>query len=449
MNNSIEDLWFELTLTAVIGMILTALSVVSAKRGYKFDLFSPPIILATTMLIQYYIPAFVLSINDYWLLPHTKSINFIIIDTIFLSAVSWVFFLMGYHLRIGKIVWLNFPSCFYKSLDLTGSFILVILGLISSLIVLIMSGGLLAVSTAGAVTQGTGIFVYLSLLVLPGQIKLWVDSKEKTRYFVIITLLFYFIFLTVSQARGGALTLIIYLFITSYYLWDIPNKTVGILGIFFSVFIIGFGATTSLLTFSANYESFWDFLIRANSSMIANLTITIGRSISRLEQVAIITEMIPYKIPFFMGEPMFMSLFGPFGKYIYGEDFYDWRVILTGLAYSGNERISSYSFYYQSLSWDYNMGGTAVGELYANFDWIGVWFGWLLLGILGRGIYEWFQNQIVPKAALPIYMMILRVFWGMIGEGMAHMFNIWLLIPLVLMLRWEDSRKAMRRRCKS
>ncbi|MGK7905035.1 MAG: hypothetical protein AB4352_27240 [Hormoscilla sp.] len=444
--NVTEDLWFELTLTAAIGTILTGMSVVSAKRGYKIDLFSPPIILATTMLIQYYVPAFVLSINDYWLLPHTKNISAIILDTIFLSAVSWSFFLIGYHLSIGKNVWLNFPSCFYKRFDLTGSFILVILGLISSLIVLIRSGGLLAVSRAGSVTKGTGIFVYLSLLILPGQIKLWVDSKYQKRFFVIVTLLFYFIFLTVSQARGGALNLMIYLFITSYYMWNIPNKTVGILAIFFAVFIIGFGATTSLLTSSANYASFWDFLIRVNSSIMANITITIGRSISRLEQVAIIIEVIPYKIPFFMGEPMLMSVFGPFGKYIYGEKFYDWRVILTGLAYSGSDRISSYSVYYQSLSWDYNMGGTAVGELYANFDWIGVWFGWLLLGILGGGIYEWFQNQTVRKAALPIYLMILRVFWGMIGEGMAHIFNLWLLLPLVLMLGWEDSRKAMMRR---
>jgi hypothetical protein len=281
---------------------------------------------------------------------------------------------------------------------------------------------------SGSIAKGTGIWMYLGFLTLYGIALLWSYEDKISHIVAMLASIIYFIILLSAQGRGAAITVFIVLLVMTRYLWNIHNITLIVIGGTFALFAILFGSIGRFLTTVEALSSVIAIFIKIIENFIINMLLTVNRDLSRLEQLSIVLELIPKQHNYLLGVPILQSLFGPFKKYLF-PDSVDWRIALTSIAIYGQV---------MDLSW--GMGGTGVGEWYANFGLGGVVIGWILWGVGARCLYEWFQRsrQIHPaRITVAIYALLLNVFWGCISESTLHISSLWWLLPVIVTIRWK------------
>jgi hypothetical protein len=418
----------ESILSVIFGLMLSCLSIILSKREGRFDLFAPPMIVTGIMWLQYFLPAFTLPYFNYWVYPHQWGENQVVLYPVLVSSIAWLAFLLGYRSKWGKTLSQSLPtpvsSCYTKWI----AWALTIIGLNSLLIAVERSGGLLQIMQSGSIAKGTGIWMYLGFLTLYGIALLWSYEDKISRIVAILASIIYFIILLSAQGRGAAITVFIVLLVMTRYLWNIHNITLIVIGSTFALFAILFGSIGRLLTTVEAISSVIAIFIKIIENFIMNMLLTVNRDLSRLEQLSIVLELIPKQHNYLLGVPILQSLFGPFKKYLF-PDSVDWRIALTSIAIYGQV---------MDLSW--GMGGTGVGEWYANFGLGGVVIGWILWGVGARCLYEWFQRsrQIHPaRITVAVYVLLLNVFWGCISESTLHISSLWWLLPVIVTIRWK------------
>ncbi len=421
----------ESTLSIVLGLLLSCFSIYLSRQRDYVDLLAPPMIVMGTMWLQYFLPAFTLPYYDYWVYPHRWEKNQVVLYPILVSSVAWLAFLISYRSKWGRNLSRSLPIPILSCYTVWIGWILTAVGLVSLVVAIEQSGGLLQIIRSGSVAKGTGVWVILgSGLLFPGIALLW-SYKGKNRVAAIIAAAIYFIVLTSAQARGQAVTMFIMLFIMTKYLWNVRNITLIVIVSVLALLIVLSASIGRFLTTIKTFSYIISFASEVVVNFVANMILTINRDLSRLEQLSIIMEIMPEQHNYFWGLPMLQSLSGPFRKYLF-PDSVDWRITLTSIALYGNV---------QTLSW--GMGGTGVGEWYANFGLGGVVIGWVLLGVGARCLYEWLQRgrQIHPaRMTVVVYVQLLLIFWGCIGEGVGHIFSLWSLLPVVVTTRWKTHR---------
>lgn len=419
---------YESILGIVIGLVLSYFSIALSKQQGRFDLFAPPMLLLCTMWLQYYLPAFTLPYYDYWVYPHRWEKSQVVLYPILLASVAWVAFLCGYRSRLGRVLSHLLPAPVPLRATIWTGWVLTLVGLASLLMAVKQSGGLLQIAQSGSVSVGTGIWIYLGFLTLTGSSLMF--SYRNTRTIAIFASIVYFTVLMAAQGRGIAIEIFIILFIIAKYVWNLNNVIIILLGYIFTIFVFVVSSVGRVLIQIKSFSSLILFIVQVITNFFYTIILTINRDLSRLEQLSIVMELIPEQIDYFLGVPMVQCLFGPFLKYLF-PDTIDWRTLLTAVAIYGSPT---------RLSW--GMGGTGVGEWYANFGLVGVIIGWLLFGIVARCLYQWFQQsrQGRPQTVLlPVYVLLLWVLWGCMSESVGHLFSIWLLIPIMITSRWVSS----------
>ena len=426
---------FELLLAGLLGILLSSASIFLSQRQGKLDLFAPPMLVMQTMLLQYYVPAFTLPYYNNWVYPHLWEHNKVILYPILLASLAWFVFLLAYQDGLGKKLARTMPLILaLRNRVLLGA-ILISVGLSSLLIAIRQSGGLSAIVQGGSVVEGTGVWVYLGFLTIPGVLLLWIHPR--TRILALAAATFFFAFHTASQARGLGIQIFILLFIMSCYLWRLKNKYILIISgsLLFAILLVA--AVGKNLTQVADVSQLFDLITRIINSLETQFKILINRDIARLEQLSIMLELVPDRVQLFWGSPMFYSLLGPFGKYVYTSGSYqDWRIILTQIAFASDG---------ENFTW--GMGGSGVGEWYVNFDFFGVIIGWYLIGVLARTLYEWFQEQMQIRfqVTLAFYVVFLWIFLGVVSEGVGHLFKSWLLLVPLLVSKCYPRSKLFQR----
>jgi len=409
-----------------IGLLLSYFSIGLSKWQGRLDFFAPPMVVLGTMWLQYYLPAFTLPYYDYWVYPHRWKENQVVLYPVLVSSVAWLAFLFGYGVRLGRSLSRSLPVPTPSRYTVWTAWALTLVGLGSLLIAVGRSGGLLRIAQLGSVAKGTGVWVQLGFLTLPGIALLW--SYGRSRIVAVLAAVTYFAILMAAQGRGAALEVLIVLLIMTRYLRNVSNTTLLVVGGIFVLFVILAGSVGRVLMKVKSLSGVVTLISGVGMDFVSNTVLTINRDLSRLEQLSIVMELVPERVGYFLGIPMLQGLFGPFVKYLF-PGYIDWRVALTAVAIYG---------WAQDLPW--GMGGTGVGEWYANFGFGGVVIGWMLLGVGARCLYEWFQRnrQIYPQRVIvALYVLLLLFFWGCEGESIGHLFSMWLLLPVVMTSRWR------------
>jgi len=380
------------------------------------------------MWLQYYLPAFTLPYYDYWVYPHRWAKSQVVFYPILLTSLAWVAFLWGYGSKLGIKISQRFPVPCPSRYTVLTSWVLLLIGIMSLLIATHKSGGLLQIAMQGSVLKGTGIWITLGFLTIPGVILAW---NYKSRIAAVLAVIFYFTIINAAQGRGAALSVFILLLIDSYYLWNLRNSTTLLLGIGIAMTITVIASIGRLLTTIASLPDIIALVNNIGRNLAFHAMLTINRDISRIEQVSIILELVPSHVGYFAGVPMLQALLGPFAKYLI-HDFLDWRIMLTAIALYGRV---------ENLSWGF--GGTGVGEWYVNFGLAGVIGVWLLFGVTARSLYEWFQRNRTDRnqsVLLALYVLLLNIFLGCVGETIGHLFSVWTLVPIVMSSHWYRIR---------
>jgi len=412
-----------------IGALFALLSLQLSIFRKRIDLFAPPMIILILMWLQYYLPALTLSYYDYWVYPHRWEKNYVILYPLLMSSIAWASFLVGYGLRGKLSLGRALPVPILSRYTIMIAKVMVVVGTTSLIIAVQMSGGIISVIQAGEVRQGTGIWMFLGNLTLPGILFLLLNRRH--RKLALLASIVYFVVFMAAQGRGASFRGFILLLITTYYLNRYYFKNLRTLRFLFTLviflfFIIYTGRVAILMVGVSSLGE----LVYIASDVIKDFwlqaVMAINRSISRIEQLSIGLELVPNEVPYFFGIPMLSSLLGIFQKYLL-PDYIDWRIILTSVSLYGS---------IMKLNW--GMGGSGVLEWYVNFGVIGVIVGWLLLGLVARCIYEWFViNRENSKAVIPLYAKFILIFMGVAAESIGHMFSLLFLLPLLLSLRWK------------
>jgi len=414
-----------------IGLLLSHFSIGLSKWRGRLDLFAPPMVVLVTMWLQYYLPAFTLPYYDYWVYPHRWEKNQVVLYPVLMSSVAWLAFLFGYGVRLGRSLSRSLSVPIPSRYTVWTAWALILVGLGSLLIAVWRSGGFLQIAQLGSVAEGAGVWVHLGFLTLPGIALLW--SCGRSRVIAALVAMTYFAILMAAQGRGAALEVFILLFIMIGYLQNLTNTTLLALGGVFVLFAITVGSVGRVLMQVKSLSDVVTLTIKVTTDFVYNTVLTINRDLSRLEQLSIIMELVPERVGYFLGIPMLQGLFGPFRKYLFPGSI-DWRVVLTATAMFGSA---------QDLRW--GMGGTGVGEWYANFGFVGVVVGWIFLGVGARCLYEWFQlNRKIytDRVIVPLYVLLLLIFAGCVGETITHLFSMWLLLPVVMTSLWKRPHTA-------
>jgi len=416
----------ESIIALIIGLILSYFTVRLSKQQGSFDLFSPPILVLVTMWLQYYLPALTLPYYDYWVYPHRFEKSQVILYPILLSSVGWLSFLSGYKVKLGRLISRVMPAPIPSRYTIWTAWTLILIGSAGIFMTIKQSGGLFNIAYIGSVSKGTGVWFHLGFLILPGVALMW--SWHNTRVIAILASIVYFVVLMSAQARGASLVVFIILFIMSSYIWNLKSVNILLFGNFFVMFIIIAVSVGRYLIGIKSLSDIFSLTLTIIISYVNNVILTINRDLSRLEQLSIIMELVPEHVNYFLGIPMLQGLLGPFSKYLFPGTL-DWRILLTSVALYGSP---------EHLEW--GMGGAGVGEWYANFGLAGVIIGWLLFGVAGKCLYEWFQQgkQRYPQGVLlPMYVLLLWILEGCMMETFGHLFSIWLLVPVVMTSRWR------------
>lgn len=430
MNTS--DFQLQFFIIGFLGISLGIISVFFSIKKKKIDLFSPPILALIILWFQFYIPAFTLPYSEVWFYPHNWNLNEIIFYPILLTSLAWIFFLFGYSLKGGKKIALSLPKPLKSKLFSLVGIAFLIIGLFFTFLVVIQSGGIGNIAKSNSVTKGTGIFVILSQVIIPGILICWV--KKSTRILAISLGLIYLFFNLVSQSRGAGIMVLVFIFISSYYFWKFNNKITLIFmgsGLFFISFA-SMLATRFKFNFSINYVLLYVEKYIENISKF--LLFNMNRDISKLHQLSIIIDYFPDKIDLYWMQTFLMGSLGPFAKYIF-PDYIHWPKLVTAVIFRANP---------ETIDWGF--GASSMGELYVNLGVLGVIMGWFLFGVLGRILYEWFilnAEGKIRSIIIPLYIMFLKIYMGLIIEGSPHIFYLWLLVIPLLSLKWIKKKKTI------